>query len=62
MFQFWQFNDIFACEVVDLAYFILKQNVFTSDMKRSKVEFWKSFSFVKAKGDQNLLSFGSKSS
>ena len=33
MFQFWQFRDVFACEVVDLSCLISKQENLTSDPK-----------------------------
>ena len=62
MFQFWQFHDVFACEVVDLSSLILQQENFTYDLKSSNVELWKRFSFVKAKGDRKFLIFGFKSS
>ena len=62
MFQFWQFHNVLACAVVYLYCLILQQEIFTSDMNSYEVEFWKSFSFAKVKGDHKVLIFGSKSS
>ena len=61
MFQCWQLNDVFTFEVVDLSYFILQQESFTSDPKISEVELWKIFAFTKTKRYHKVLSFGSKS-
>ena len=62
MFQFWQFCDLFACEVVNLYCLILQQEIFTSDLNISDVEFCMIFYFTKVKGDHKVLKFRSYSS
>ena len=60
IFKFWQFHDVFACEVVDLSCLILQQEILTYDLNNSEVELWNIFSFAKAKWYNKVLSFGSK--
>ena len=62
MFQFLQLHDVFICEVVDFSCFVLQQENFTSGLKSSEVELWKSLSFTKAKGYHKVLRFVFKSS
>ena len=62
MFWYWQFHNVFACEFVELSCFILQQENFTSDMKSSEVELWKSFYLTKTKCYHKVLRFGYNSS